>query len=284
MWPFLFEPYPHFFITIFKHQNDFHMKHQLAKIINSLGVIFLIGMNMLAVLLPLNDKTTGELSAMYPNLFVPAGFTFAIWSLIYLLLITFVLYLWLGKKKEMVIEKIGFLFIINAIANGLWLVFWHYLMIKISFLVMLVLLSTLILMYKKLNVSYFSDSQSPWQAKVPISVYMGWISVATIANFTVVLVSSGVDQLSFGADTWAAIMLSIAILLALFFLYKKKDIFFAGVVTWASFGIYSKRIADSTTIDPNIEHVSYIGMYLLLISIVLTIVLGILNRNKTAKD
>ena len=259
------------------------MKPQAAKIINSLGVIFMIGMNMLAVLLPLNGKTTGELSAMYPNLFVPAGFTFAIWSLIYLLLITFVLYLWLGKKKNEVMEMIGFLFIINTIANGLWLVFWHYLMIKLSFLVMLVLLTTLILMYKKLIVNYFPSNQAPWQAKVPISVYMGWISVATIANFTVVLISSGVDQLWLGADTWAAVMLSIAILLALYILYKKKDIFFAGVVTWASFGIYSKRVADSATNDPNIEHVSYIGMYLLLISIVLTIVLGILKRNKNAK-
>ena len=83
-------------------------------------------MNMLAVLLPLGNKTTGELSDLYPNLFVPSGFTFAIWSVIYILLIIFIGYQWLGKKGTKITETIGVWFIINALANGLWLVFWHY--------------------------------------------------------------------------------------------------------------------------------------------------------------
>ena len=257
------------------------MKSNLQKSINTIGLIFLIGMNMLAVLLPLGNKTTGELSDLYPNLFVPAGFTFAIWSLIYILLIIFVAYTWVGQKKEMVADSIGLLFFVNGLANGLWLVFWHYEYPIICIFLMLIILGTLIMIYKKLNIRYFDDSEVPWQASVPFSIYMGWISVATIANVAVVLVSIGQTSLGLGGDTWAAIVLLVAVGIALRILYKHKDVFFAGVVCWASFGIYSKRLADIATIDARIEHTSYISIYILIIGIILTLVYSFLKRKKS---
>lgn len=253
----------------------------IQKVLNTIGLIFLIGMNMLAVLLPLGNKTTGELSDLYPNLFVPAGFTFAIWSLIYLLLILFVGYLWIGKKKNFVLNSITYIFVINCLSNGLWLVFWHYEYIIVCLVLMLVILTTLILIYNKLEINYFSDAPCPWQASVPVSVYLGWISVATIANSTVVLVFSGYSSLGLGADTWASIVLLVAVGIALWILYKHKDVFFAAVVLWASFGIYSKRVIDVFASDERIEHTSYISMYILIIAIILTIVYSFLKRRKS---
>ncbi|MDF1696504.1 MAG: tryptophan-rich sensory protein [Saprospiraceae bacterium] len=257
------------------------MRPTLQKSLNTLGLFFLIGMNMLAVLLPLGNKTTGELSDLYPNLFVPAGFTFAIWSVIYILLIIFIAYQWVGSKKDHILQSIGNWFVINALANGLWLVFWHYEYVVICIVIMLVILGSLIMMYRKLNVNYFTNTTLPWQASVPVSVYMGWISVATIANTTVVFVSQGYTELGFGADTWASIVLIVAVAIALRILYVHKDIFFAAVVCWASFGIYSKRAADTILSDPNIEHLSYVSIFVLLIGIVLTAVYTFLKRKKT---
>ena len=241
-------------------------------------------MNMVAVLLPLGNKTTGELSDLYPNLFVPSGFTFAIWSIIYVLLIIFVGYQWIGKKGVSIVETLGVWFIINAIANGLWLVFWHYEYVVICIFIMAVILGSLIMMYHKLNVKYFSDSPTPWQATVPISLYMGWISVAMIANTTVVFVYFGITNLGLGADTWAAIVLMIAVGITLRMLYVHKDIYFAAVVCWASYGIYAKRVVDLVTEDPRIEHTSYISIYIILIAIILTIVQSFLKRKKVSKS
>jgi len=254
------------------------MNTTTIKGVNTFGLLFLIGMNMLAVLLPLGGRTTGELSALYPNLFVPAGFTFAIWSVIYVLLIIFTTYLWVGDKGDKVTDTLGFWFIANALANGFWLVFWHYEFVFISIIIMLFMLYTLMVMYQKLDISYFSDSPTPWQARVPVSVYLGWISVATIANMTVVFVHLGYQDLGLGADTWATIVLLVAVGLALTMLYRFKDIFFAAVVCWASFGIYSKRSADTVMLDNRIEHTSYISIYILIIAILLAIVLGLIKK------
>lgn len=261
-------------------QNNF-MNTNSLKIFNTIGLVFLIGMNMLAVLLPLGGKTTGELSDLYPNLFVPSGFTFAIWSVIYVLLIIFIGYQWVGNKRNDIVSSIGSWFLVNALANGLWLVFWHYEYVTLCIFIMLAILGSLIMMYRKLDISYFKDSHSPWQAKIPVSVYMGWISVATIANTTVVFVSLGYTELGLGADTWAAIMMVIAMFLALRMLYVYRDIFFAAVVCWASFGIYSKRAADTIFTDPNIEHTSYISMFVLIIAIILTVVQSLIKGKKS---
>lgn len=238
---------------------------------------------MLAVLLPIGGKTTGELSDLYPNLFVPVGFTFAIWSVIFLLLILFVVYFWINKDSDTYLKSIGLLFIVNALSNGLWLVFWHYEYVFICIFLMLVLLGSLIAMHRKLEISYFKKDSLPWLVSVPISVYLGWISVATIANVTVLFVSSGITNLGLGADTWAAIVLMVAVALALRMLYKYKDVFFALVVCWASFGIYSKRVGDVILEDARIEHTSYISMYILIVAILLTVVQSFIRKTKTSK-
>ena len=247
---------------------------------NTLALVFMLVMNTLAISLPLGGKTTGELSDMYPNLFVPAGFTFAIWSVIYLLLIGFVAYQWIASSDKSNINNVGPWFILNGIANGAWIVVWHYELVPISLVVMLILLGSLIMMYRKLNINYFGNYGIKWFVNVPVSVYLGWISVATIANFTTVLVNYGWSGFGISEDIWSVVVLITAVVLGCLMMYRHKDIFYAAVIAWASYGILSKRLADTIAIDTKIEHMSQVAIYIMIIGILLSVTLGILGKRK----
>jgi hypothetical protein len=250
------------------------------KVLNTLALIFMLVMNTLAVFLPLGGKTTGELSDMYPNLFVPAGFTFAIWSVIYLLLIGFVAYQWIASSDKSNIYKVGPWFLLNGAANGAWIVAWHYELVPVSLFIMFVLLGSLIMMYRKLNINYFGKYGIKWLVNVPISVYLGWISVATVANFTTVLVNNSWSGFGISEDVWSVVVLSVTVILGCFMMYRHKDIFYAAVITWASYGFLSKRLADSVAIDAKIEHMSQVAIYIMVIGILLSVTLGILGNRK----
>ena len=256
------------------------MNTTTLKIANTLALIFMLVMNTLAISLPLGGKTTGELSDLYPNLFVPAGFTFAIWSVIYLLIIGFVSYQWIGSSDKSKIDKVGLWFVINGLANGSWIVAWHYELVPVSLLIMFVLLGSLIMLYKSLDINYFGSHGIQWLVNVPISVYLGWISVATIANFTTVLVNNGWTGFGVSEDIWAVVVLIVAVILGCLMMYRHKDLFYAAVIAWASYGILSKRLEDTIASDAKIEHMSQVALYIMIIGMLLTITMGILGNRK----
>lgn len=185
--------------------------------------------NGLATGLPLAGRTTKEISDMYPTLFTPAAITFSIWGVIYIALVVFSIY---SFKKE-VSRNVTIAYIISACLNMLWIVLWHNLRIASSVVVMLGLLGSLIYIYRNIRneVSYF---------KVPMSIYLGWISVATIANIAVYLYSRDWNGFGIGADVWTIIVMFVATLLALYYLFKEKNLSYAGVIAWALFGINSQ--------------------------------------------
>ena len=123
------------------------IKTRALAILNLTGFILVILMNGLANGLPINGKTTGELSAQYPNLFVPAGFTFSIWGLIYLLLLLFVIRqireAYGRPEQENVVQKIGVWFFISCLANAGWILAWHHELVFLSVPIMTVLFITL---------------------------------------------------------------------------------------------------------------------------------------------
>ncbi len=217
---------------------------QLA-IYQALFFAFMITMNALANGLPLNGYTTGEVSAIFPNLFVPAGFTFSIWGFIYLLLLGYVIYsssvLWKGDETNPLLRtviKIANYFSLTCALNGVWIIMWHLLIVELSLVFMLWLLATLILIYIKLQ---------PHRSKlkgvtslllyVPFVVYLGWVSVATIANTTALLVSYNWNGFGIDGVMWSCIMITVAALLAAFFSIFRRDFFYTLVVAWALFGI-----------------------------------------------
>jgi len=247
----------------------------IFSILNLLGYIATVVVNILATTLPINNMTTGDLSDRYPNLFVPAGLTFSIWGLIYLLLAIFVVYqLRIVMKKdtqrEEIIEKIGHFFFISSLANIGWIFAWHYLLVPISLLFMLVLLGSLIVIYLRLGIGTSTASKAErYLIHLPFSVYLGWITVATIANVTTLLVDRNWGALGLGEQFWAVLVIVVAIVITMRILLTRNDIFYALVVDWALLGILIKRLSVDDVPDSAVVAAAITG--LVLISIVIII-------------
>jgi hypothetical protein len=220
------------------------------QILNLFGFILVIVMNALANALPINGYNTGEISDSYPNLFVPAGFTFGIWGVIYLLLLTFTIYQarnwWKKEKVDLsIIEKIGPWFFISCLANASWILVWHHLLPGIALLVMLVLLGSLLIIYQRLHLTTIlpGNRLSYWAVHLPFSVYLGWITVATIANVTALLVDLAWSGGPLSEVSWTIIMIATATVIGLLILWRRGDIPFNLVLIWAFYGIFSKQNA-----------------------------------------
>jgi len=238
--------------------------------LNSLAFISTVVVNGLANALPLNGRATGAISDSYPNLFVPAGFTFAIWGVIYLLQLGFVLYQFMilikGWKSD-VLKKIGYLFCLSAIANIGWIFAWHWEFLPLSLVLMALLLFTLLRIYLLLDIPSRNISRGVQLfIHLPVSVYLGWITVASIANITAFLV--GINWQGFGIDQqiWAVLVIIVAVLLAGMILYKRHDFAYGCVVIWSLYGIWYKRSSTFSLLqDSWVEIASLTGMILLIV-------------------
>ena len=238
-------------------------------ILNLLGFLGTVVVNALAVILPINNITTGELSDLYPNLFVPAGLTFAIWGLIYVLLGIFVVYPLIPSvrrdaQKVDFVQRIGPLFFISCIANIGWIFAWHYQVLPLSLVLMLVLLGCLLAIYLRLNVG---KSEAPKAKKylvhLPFSVYLGWITIATIANVTALMVDINWNAWGLGEQFWAVAVIIVGIAIALSILFTRKDIFYCLVVDWAILGILLKRLSPTAEPAQSVVIVTIVGLVLI---------------------
>ncbi len=224
----------------------------IIRMVNLVSFVFMIVLNFLANALPLNGFTTGELSAKYPNLFVPAGFTFSIWGIIYLLITSFVIWQFLAKN-EIDTKKIGPWFAISSLFNGLWILTWHYVLIELSLIVMFGLLGVLIWV----NGSIIQSMGN--LARITFGVYLGWISIAAIANFTALLVDWGFSGWSISDASWSIILVVIGLVVTLLLVRNFANLAISWSVLWAFFGIYSKQ----ETLNPEIALTALIGMGIL---------------------
>jgi hypothetical protein len=214
-------------------------------LLNWIALVGMLAVNALANILPINGYNTGQVSGMYPNRFVPAGFTFGIWSIIYILLIGFVVMSsWLrwrqpGSAADRIAGVLSPYFIGTCALNALWILVWHYLQTTLSVLVMLAFLFLLIRIYLLLQPyrKTLTVSQRVW-LYIPFVVYLGWISVATIANITAWLV--GLEWGAWGIDPsrWSIALMAIAATLGLIFTFRKADAAYTLVIAWARYGIY----------------------------------------------
>jgi len=209
----------------------------MIRYINILLVAGMLVMNYLANALPLNNKTTGELSDSFPNLFVPSGLTFSIWGVIYIMIIIYCVVQFTGSDKE-VISNISWLFGISCILNALWIVFWHYGKIPLSLLVMLGILITLIYINISIRNSTFGI------IKASFGIYLGWICIATIANVTALLVNLNWNGFNISEEIWTMIMIFAGTTIVAITIYQLKNPFIGLSVIWAFIGIAIKRHDD----------------------------------------
>jgi len=249
---------------------------QLLQVGNITIVILTIIINSLANIIPIGGKYTGELSDNIPNLFVPSGITFAIWGIIYILIIIFAIYLAKDvfkkeKSTKPFLEKISYFFIIANFANIIWIFLWHYEQIILSLIAMIILLISLLIIYLRLNIGIEKVSnKDKLFVHVPISVYIGWITVATIANVTAVLVTIDWDGFGISQELWTILVLIVATIITILILTTRKDYAYSSVIIWALIGIYLKRITD----DPLFGIKNQIANTAL-ISIIIILIVGI---------
>jgi hypothetical protein len=250
----------------------------ILSILNLLGFLGTVIVNALANILPLNGITTGELSDLYPNLFVPAGLTFAIWGLIYVLLGIFVIYPLIpsvrrDSQKVGFVQRIGPLFFISCLANIGWIFAWHYKVLPLSLVLMLMLLGCLLTIYLRLNIGKWQATRAEkYLVHLPFSVYLGWITIATIANTTAVLVNSGWTMWGLSEQFWAVAIIAIGTAIALSVLFTRKDPYYSLVVDWALLGILLKRLSDTTAADRSVEVVTIAGMVLITAAVIAQLV------------
>ncbi|MEI7942406.1 MAG: tryptophan-rich sensory protein [Candidatus Riflemargulisbacteria bacterium] len=237
---------------------------------NILSFFFMFMLNALANILPINGYYTGQLSDMYPNLFVPAGITFSIWGLIYIALILFIGGMYkLKGVDDAKYFKLSLLFIVSNLLNGYWILAWHYKFVFLSLIIMLALLATLIqifLVVKSIKVK--TTSLAVKFISSATSLYLGWISVATVANFSAFLVHVGWNRFGFSEVSWTIAIIVVVLLLTIVMLIKEKDIVFSLVVLWAYLGIVIKRLAV-TPIYYEIVMVTEVAMVIIVIFVVL---------------
>ena len=218
-------------------------KDTVRQITNLLSVVLALTVNILASALPLNGQNTGEISDRFQVYFVPAGYVFAIWGIIYMGWIAFTIFQFQPAQKESPrLRRLGYLFAISNMANAAWLFCWHYNLFGLSVLVMLVLLGLLLASYLRLDVNHTPVSPLEyWSVDVLFSVYLGWITVATVANITDWLYFIGWDGFGIPAQTWAVIMLAVASLLGLGMATTRRDVGYLAVLVWAFVGIAVKQ-------------------------------------------
>ena len=218
-------------------------RDSVRQAVNVIACVSVIVINALANIVPFNGQLTGEISDRFKVFFVPAGYVFAIWGLIYLLWIAFTIYQALPSQRENPrLRRIGYLFALTCVWNSVWLFCWHYNLFALSLVMMLALLATLIVIYRRLEIGIARVSAKEfWLVNVPFSVYLGWITVATIANVTDVLYDIGWNGQPLAPEIWAMVMLAVATALTLFMLWQRRDIAFALVIVWSFIGIYVKQ-------------------------------------------
>ena len=212
-----------------------------VQIVNIVAFAAVLLMNVLSNVLPLNGRTAGEISDALPSFFTPAGYTFSIWSLIYLALLGFIIYQALPtQRNNALIGKIGWGFVVSSVANIAWLIAWHYGYYVLSVAIMVSLLVTLIVIYRRLQIGKPDPNLSladKLLVQFPFSIYLGWITVATIANIASVTNYLGWSGFGIAEPTWSAIMMGAAVGIAGLLLFNRRNISYAGVLVWALFGI-----------------------------------------------
>lgn len=225
-------------------------KDRIRQIVNVLAVLFTIAINGLANALPLNGVTTGEISDRFDVYFVPAGYVFSIWGVIYLALVAFAVYQALPSQRDNPgLRRVGYLFAMSCVANVAWLFLWHYEVFSLTIVAMVALLLLLIAIYLRLGIGRTRASTAErWFVRLPFSIYLGWVTVATIANATSLLDYLNWAGWGISPELWTVIMLVAATGITAGVVFTRGDIAYGLVIVWAFAGIAVKH-ADTPIVS-----------------------------------
>ncbi len=247
---------------------------KIRQILNILAFILVVAVNGLANSLPVNNQTTGQVSDNYPVLFTPAGYVFIIWGLIYLGLLGFVVFQALpGQRDNPRLERVGYWFVLSCLFNSLWIFLWHYELMLLSVFVMAGLLITLIVIYLRLETGRTRvPVGESWFVRIPFSIYLGWISVAAIANVSVLLFDLGWDAFGTTEQLVTVAMLATGCLLGFLMVFRHREVAYPLVLVWTFIGIVVRQ-SDFLLVA--------IGASIAALAMLLAAVAGLFLRRKT---
>ena len=223
----------------------------------------------------LGGKNTAEISDANPTLITPAGYTFSIWGVIYVLLGIFMIFQALPMEKEKKYHgKIGWLFVLSSVFNIIWLFLWQFEYLAYSVVLMFLLLASLISIYLRLSIGKSDVGiREKLAVHIPFSTYLGWITIASIANVSVTLVSAEWDGFGISQEIWAALVVIIALLISVLVIVTRKDIAYGLVIIWALVGI-----AAGQTGNQNVVTLTQASAVAILVTLVLSILITKLRR------
>jgi hypothetical protein len=219
------------------------MNTKIFKILTPLAYVAMVVVNYLANTLPIAGRDTGAVSGSYPNLFAPAGYAFSIWGLIYILLAIYVIYQSKKGKGDLVL-KVNGLFVLTSLLNIWWILAWHYDWIWLSVILMLGLLFSLLKISKIFKNHTFSKKEH-WIVRLPFSVYLGWITVATIANITVFLVNINWNGFGLSEVFWTILILIVGAIIGSLRTIQNRNIPYGLVFVWAYGAILYKHLSPT---------------------------------------
>lgn len=248
------------------------MSVYVIKLLVVLSYCFMVLMNALANILPINGIGTGAVSDSYPNLFAPAGFTFAIWGVIYLLLLIAIVY-WVSRSPSVLLRQsssfygLSWALIVSSLGNGVWILAWHYRMIALSLALMVLILVCLIIAMASVKRLNWHIKQLAF-IKPAIGVYFGWITVATIANVTTLLVDLKWQGFGISEPVWLMVMLLVGALVGGLTIRWSQCGAYGLVLLWAYGGILAKHLSPSgfNGAYPNVLVV--LGLTMLMVGVV----------------
>ena len=213
-----------------------------------LALIAMLTVNALSSILPINGVTPKEVSDRYPNLFVPAPLTFSIWGVIYLLVIGYVLYqLGLFRRKgeavnAALLNKTGIIFIVSSVLNLSWIIAWHYGQLVLSFIILALLLVALIRIRLYIAAQEPLSKKEKWFVRLPFSVYFGWVTIATIAGATALLVGTGFSGFGISEPVWTMVILLVGAVIGIATALRFRDVAYLAVFIWAYANILSNHL------------------------------------------
>src|SRR5512136_493860 len=218
------------------------MKNTIRQIAVVVVILATITINILANALPINGMNTGQVSDSFKVYFVPAGYVISIWGIIYIGLLAYAVYQVLPAQRENPrLQATGWWVVLGGLANSTWIFLWHYLQFVGTLGAMLILLATLIAVYLRLGIGRTKVSKAEtWAVRVPFSIYLGWITVATVANISDVLYYLKWNQFGISSATWIVIILGAVLVIAGLMNFLRRDLAYALVLLWALIGIAVK--------------------------------------------
>lgn len=242
----------------------------IRQAITILATVLTLTINALASFLPLNGQDTGQIADRFDILFVPEGYVFSIWAVIYTGLIAFTIYQALpSQKNNELLNKITPYYWLSSVANSVWIFLWHYEIFPLTWIVMLILLGSLISLFKLISKSKVKmDKKEKNLVLLPFSIYLGWISVATVANITQVLFYYGWNGWNISDQIWTTIMLGVASILGILMIRRENNIAYSFVLIWAFIGISVKN-----TSIPLVVTSAWVGSIILFIFIIVNPIL-----------